>query len=85
MLSSASTTQLVASAFGHFSVAALVILGFTLTIGVAFLVFYWGFWRLVNHTAIGGKLAHKNWKWVATADHWSFRHSKAFRRMTADQ
>ena len=84
MFSAASTTQLVRTAASEFSVAALIILGSVITIAVGLLVFKWGFWKLVNHTGMGAKLARTGWKWVATADHWSFRGSKEYKRMVGD-
>lgn len=50
MLSAASTTGLVTTGFQDFSVAALIILGFVITIAVGLLVFYWG-WRKIRHSA----------------------------------
>jgi len=50
MLSAASTTDLVQQGFTQFSTAALLILGFVITIAVGLLVFYWG-WRKIRHSA----------------------------------
>lgn len=84
MFNAASSTDIIVAGIRQYSTAAIIILGFAITVTVAIFVFRWGFWQFVNHTSPGARLAHTGWKWVATADHWSFRSSKQFKRMIAD-
>lgn len=48
MLNAASTTQLVANGFAAYSSAALRILGYSMTVLVGLLVFYWGYRKITN-------------------------------------
>lgn len=50
MLTAASTTILVQQGFTDFSTAALIILGFVITIAIAIFVFHWG-WRKIKHSS----------------------------------
>jgi len=50
MLTAASTTALVETGFQDFSVAALIILGFVISVAVGIFVFHWG-WRKIKHSS----------------------------------
>jgi len=62
MLSSASTTQLVANGFAAFSISALEILAIFLGVGVGLLVFYFGL-NAIWHADGTTNWLGRHWSW----------------------